>query len=149
MCNLYPHTTNRQAVLRLFRVGDNRAAARAARRDISGVLGTPLFGWLLTVTESWLRCPGASFALSPARPYARSPTRAFKARRCLVPASAFCEPKGDVKPATWHWFAVLKLHDHDAELASVHDQSRAQSSPADHRKPMDARQPGGSGWADP
>jgi putative SOS response-associated peptidase YedK len=30
----------------------------------------------------------------------------FKARRCLVPASAFCEPNGDVKPATWHWFAI-------------------------------------------
>ena len=31
----------------------------------------------------------------------------FKQRRCLVPAGAFCEPSGDVKPATWHWFAIL------------------------------------------
>jgi putative SOS response-associated peptidase YedK len=31
-------------------------------------------------------------------------------RRCLVPASAFCEPDGNVKPATWNWFA-LKSHD--------------------------------------
>jgi putative SOS response-associated peptidase YedK len=23
-----------------------------------------------------------------------------------VPASSFCEPNGDVKPATWHWFAI-------------------------------------------
>jgi putative SOS response-associated peptidase YedK len=23
-----------------------------------------------------------------------------------VPASSFCEPNGDVKPATWHWFAL-------------------------------------------
>ena len=30
----------------------------------------------------------------------------FQKRRCLVPASAFCEPNGDVKPATWHWFAL-------------------------------------------
>ena len=30
----------------------------------------------------------------------------FEQRRCLVPASAFCEPNGDVKPATWHWFAI-------------------------------------------
>ncbi len=30
----------------------------------------------------------------------------FEQRRCLVPASSFCEPNGDVKPATWHWFAV-------------------------------------------
>ena len=30
----------------------------------------------------------------------------FRQRRCLVPAGAFCEPNGDVKPATWHWFAL-------------------------------------------
>src|SRR5260221_12167719 len=32
--------------------------------------------------------------------------QSFEQRRCLVPASSFCEPNGDVKPATWHWFAV-------------------------------------------
>ena len=30
----------------------------------------------------------------------------FNKRRCLVPGSSFCEPNGDVKPATWHWFAL-------------------------------------------
>jgi putative SOS response-associated peptidase YedK len=30
----------------------------------------------------------------------------FRQRRCLVPASSFCVPNGDVKPATWHWFAI-------------------------------------------
>ena len=29
----------------------------------------------------------------------------FEQRRCLVPASSYCEPKGE-KPATWHWFAI-------------------------------------------
>lgn len=29
----------------------------------------------------------------------------FEERRCLVPASSYCEPKGE-KPATWHWFAL-------------------------------------------
>jgi putative SOS response-associated peptidase YedK len=29
----------------------------------------------------------------------------FEQRRCLVPVSSFAEPK-DVKPATWHWFAL-------------------------------------------
>jgi putative SOS response-associated peptidase YedK len=28
----------------------------------------------------------------------------FEQRRCLVPASSYCEPKGE-KPATWHWFS--------------------------------------------
>jgi putative SOS response-associated peptidase YedK len=31
---------------------------------------------------------------------------AFRQRRCLVPASSFCEPNGHVKPATWNWFAI-------------------------------------------
>jgi putative SOS response-associated peptidase YedK len=30
----------------------------------------------------------------------------FEERRCLVPATSFCEPNGDIKPATWHWFAL-------------------------------------------
>jgi putative SOS response-associated peptidase YedK len=30
----------------------------------------------------------------------------FEGRRCLLSASSFCEPNGDVKPATWHWFAL-------------------------------------------
>jgi len=32
--------------------------------------------------------------------------KSFQERRCLVPATSFCEPNGDVKPATWHWFSV-------------------------------------------
>jgi len=30
----------------------------------------------------------------------------FEERRCLVPAASFCEPDDDVRPATWHWFAL-------------------------------------------
>jgi putative SOS response-associated peptidase YedK len=33
----------------------------------------------------------------------------FEERRCLVPASSFCEPNGDAKPATWHWFSLKGL----------------------------------------
>ena len=29
----------------------------------------------------------------------------FEKRRCLVPATAFCEPD-EGKPARWHWFAL-------------------------------------------
>jgi putative SOS response-associated peptidase YedK len=32
----------------------------------------------------------------------------FEERRCLVPATSFCEPNGDVKPASWHWFALRR-----------------------------------------
>ena len=30
----------------------------------------------------------------------------FEERRCLVPATSFCEPNSGVKPVTWHWFAI-------------------------------------------
>jgi putative SOS response-associated peptidase YedK len=30
----------------------------------------------------------------------------FEERRCLVPATSFCELNGDVKPASWHWFTL-------------------------------------------
>jgi len=30
----------------------------------------------------------------------------FKERHCLIPATAFCEPKGTA-PATYHWFGML------------------------------------------
>ena len=29
----------------------------------------------------------------------------FRERRCLVPVSSYCDPKGE-KPATWFWFAL-------------------------------------------
>jgi putative SOS response-associated peptidase YedK len=32
--------------------------------------------------------------------------RSFEERSCLVPATSFCEPNGDVKPATWHSFSL-------------------------------------------
>ena len=32
-------------------------------------------------------------------------TPSFQQRRCLVPASSYCEPDSG-KPAQWHWFAV-------------------------------------------
>jgi putative SOS response-associated peptidase YedK len=33
-------------------------------------------------------------------------TSSFRERRCLVPASSFCEPHDGRKPATWHWFSL-------------------------------------------
>ena len=32
----------------------------------------------------------------------------FEEWRCLVPATSFCEPNGDVKPVTWHLMFVVK-----------------------------------------
>jgi putative SOS response-associated peptidase YedK len=34
----------------------------------------------------------------------------FEARRCIVPASSYCEPDSN-KPAGWHWFALNGEHE--------------------------------------
>jgi putative SOS response-associated peptidase YedK len=118
MCNLYSMTAAREAVLRLFRVGDNRAAAYEPKASIfPGHLGAVVRrasdGERELSVLSWgfvLPQPGKA----PRRvtnfrddkvssPFWRD---SFERRRCLVPATSFCEPHGGRTPATWHWFAL-------------------------------------------
>lgn len=40
----------------------------------------------------------------------------FEARRCLVPASSYCEPDSH-KPAGWHWFAVRNPDDTESNIS--------------------------------
>lgn len=119
MCNLYSMTAAREAVLRLFRVGHNRAAAHAPLTAIfpghmAPVVRATADGERELVMLSWgfvLPQPGkAPRRVTNVRddkvlasPFWRD---SFEARRCLVPATSFCEPNGNVKPATWHWFAL-------------------------------------------
>jgi putative SOS response-associated peptidase YedK len=50
--------------------------------------------------------PAAVPGLSQSRRRLRAAVRDLpRHRRCLVPASSYCEPKGE-KPATWHWFSI-------------------------------------------
>jgi len=37
-----------------------------------------------------------------------------------VPATSFCEPNGDAKPATWHWFSVKGTEPRPAHCFSRH-----------------------------
>jgi putative SOS response-associated peptidase YedK len=118
VCNLYSMTRAREAVLRLFRVSDNRAMAFAPKDaifpgHIAPVIRATADGARELVTMSW------GFVLQQA---GRAPRRvtnfrddktrvspfwrdSFRARRCLVPVTSFAEPK-EVKPATWHWFTL-------------------------------------------
>jgi putative SOS response-associated peptidase YedK len=117
MCNLYSMTAAREAVLRLFRIGDNRAESFEGRTAYFPGHDAPIVrqaadGARELVTLSWgfvLPQPG------------RAPRRvtncrddkldsgfwapSYRTRRCLVPATSFAEPR-DVTPATWHWFAA-------------------------------------------
>lgn len=118
MCTLYANAKGRELIRNLFRVSDNRAAYFEPRDAILPSETAPVVrladdGERELVNLSWgfvRREPGKA----PRRvvntrddqvrtnPFWRS---SFETRRCLVPVTAYSEPKG-VKPATWYWFAV-------------------------------------------
>jgi len=119
MCNLYSLNKKRDMVARFFRVSHNRTAAfnptRAIfPRHIAPVVRSAHDSEREIVTMSW------GFMLVQNGRAPRPVTnvrddkvltsgfwkRSFEERRCLVPATSFCEPNGDVKPATWHWFSL-------------------------------------------
>lgn len=118
MCNLYSMTTVPQAVLRLFRVGHNRAAtfepkdaifpghsAPVVRLGSDGERELGLMSWGFVLPQAG-RAPRRVTNFRDDKTLTSSFWReSFEVRRCLVPATSFAEPK-EVTPATWHWFAL-------------------------------------------
>jgi putative SOS response-associated peptidase YedK len=118
MCNLYSITAAREAMLRLFRLGHNRAAAFAPLPSIfpghiAPVVRVAADGEREMLPMSW----GFVLLQEGKAPKRVTNTRddklasrfwrpSFEQRRCLVPATSFCEPHDDRRPATWHWFAL-------------------------------------------
>ena len=119
MCNLYSLNKKRDAVAQFFRVSHNRAASfepvnAIFPRHVAPIVRQAADGDREIVTMSW------GFMLLQKGKAPRPVTNvrddtilkssfwkpSFEERRCLVPASSFCEPNGDVKPATWHWFSI-------------------------------------------
>ena len=111
-------TRAREAMLRLFRVSDNRAAvispkpaifpgyvAPVVRKADDGERELVNLNWGFVLQQKG-RAPRRVTNVRDDKilssPYWRG---SFELRRCLVPASSYCEPKG-VKPAVWHWFAI-------------------------------------------
>jgi putative SOS response-associated peptidase YedK len=119
MCNLYSLTPKRDGIARFFRVSHNRTVAfepvnAIFPRHVAPVVRYSSDGEREIVTMIWgflrLEKGKAPKSVTNVRddqiqtnPFWRD---SFKARRCLVPASSFCEPNGEVKPATWNWFAI-------------------------------------------
>jgi putative SOS response-associated peptidase YedK len=118
MCNLYSMTRAPEAVRRLFRVAHNRAAAfepapaifpgyqaPIVRNAADGERELAVLNWGLILLQKG-RAPRRVTNVRDDKiltsPFWR---KSFEERRCLVPASSYCEPKGE-KPATWHWFAL-------------------------------------------
>jgi putative SOS response-associated peptidase YedK len=124
MCNLYSLTPKRDAVARFFRVSHNRTVAfeplnAIFPRYVAPVVRISADGEREIVTMNWgfmrLEKGKAPRPITNTRddqvrtnPFWRD---SFRQRRCLVPASSFCEPNGEVKPATWNWFALKDDHD--------------------------------------
>ena len=125
MCNLYSNTIPVEAMRRLFgvapghdRVGNQppmpaifpRAEVPVVRRDADGSreLVRMHWGFLMPQVSKRTGQPILPKAITNARDDKLTGSfwgDSFWARRCLVPASSFCEPQGR-KPAVFHWFAI-------------------------------------------
>jgi putative SOS response-associated peptidase YedK len=122
ICNLYSQTRNVEAIRRLFQVSSNRAAAIAPRDAIFPGHTAPVvrlapdgerellpMSWGFVLLQDG-RAPRRVTNTRDDKLMGRFWRPSFEQRRCLVPATSFCEPD-DGRPAgakaTWHWF-VLK-----------------------------------------
>jgi putative SOS response-associated peptidase YedK len=117
MCNLYSIKTKRADLARKFRLSDNRIAAFDPLPAIFPGHMAPIIkqsteGERELVMGSWgfilLREGYAPKRVTNTRDdkaFTKFWKDSFDNRRCLVPASAFCEPD-EGKPARWHWFAL-------------------------------------------
>jgi putative SOS response-associated peptidase YedK len=118
MCNLYSLNKKRDMVARHFRVTGNRATLFEPLDAIFPGHTAPVIrladdGERELIPMSW----GFVYPQSGKAPRRVTNVRddkilesrfwrpSFEARRCLVPASSYCEPDAN-KPAGWHWFAV-------------------------------------------
>jgi putative SOS response-associated peptidase YedK len=120
MCNLYSLNKKRDAVARFFRVSHNRAAsfeplsaifpghlAPVVRQTADNGREVVILSWGFVLLQQG-RAPRRVTNVRDDKILAsRFWVGSVQERRCLVPASSFCEPNGDVKPATWHWFALV------------------------------------------
>ena len=119
MCNLYSQRKPREELRGLFKVSHNRAVEVEPQASIFPGYMAPVVrraedGDLELVQLSWgfvlLRDGYAPKRVTNVRDDQILRSKfwrgSFEERRCLVPATSFCEPNGDVKPATWHWFAL-------------------------------------------
>jgi putative SOS response-associated peptidase YedK len=119
MCNLYSLNKKRDAVARFFRVSHNRSGgvellsgifpghvAPVVRQSADGDREIVLMSWSFVLHQKERAPPRVTKVRDDKIMESRFWRGSFEERRYLVPATSFCEPNGDVKPATWHWFAL-------------------------------------------
>jgi putative SOS response-associated peptidase YedK len=159
ICNLNSLTPKRDHIGRFFRVSHNRTVAfepvnAIFPRHVAPVVRQSEDSEREIVLMSWgfmrLEKGRAPRPVTNVRddqirtnPFWRD---SFQKRRCLVPASSFCEPNGDVKPATWNWFALkgdddVRVPRHLATLPGAGEEGWAQRRHRDLFVPDDHPQP--------
>jgi putative SOS response-associated peptidase YedK len=119
MCNLYSLNKRRDMVARFFRVLHNRAVmfepmsaifptnkAPVVRETADGERELVLMSWGFMLLQNGRALRPVTNVRDDKILTSSFWKSSFEERRCLVPASSFCEPNGDVKPASWHWFAL-------------------------------------------
>jgi putative SOS response-associated peptidase YedK len=119
VCNLYSLNKKRDMVARFFRVSHNRSAAfepvsaifpghiaPVVRHSADGEREIALMSWGFVLPQNDRAARRVTNVRDDKIFESRFWRGSFEERRCLVPASSFCEPRGDVKPATWHWFGL-------------------------------------------
>jgi len=119
MCNLYSLNKRRDAVARFFRVSHNRMVsfepataifprhmAPVVRRSPDGEREIVMMSWGFMLVQNGRAPRPVTNVRDDKILSSRFWKSSFEERRCLVPATSFCEPNGDVKPATWHWFSL-------------------------------------------
>jgi len=127
MCNLYSQTRNVEAIRRLFRVSDNRAArvdpqpaifpgytAPVIRHAPDGERELVQMSWGFVLLQDGKAPPRVTNARDDKLLTSKFWRPSFDARRCLVPASSYCEPNAE-RPAKWFWFAVNGEGEEDRE----------------------------------
>ena len=123
MCNLYSLTRNVDAIRALFRVPHNRAtlfdplpaifpghAAPVIRSTDDDERELIMMSWGFVLPQPDKAPRRVTNTRDDKVLESRFWTQSFRERRCLVPASSFCEPHDGRKPATWHWFALTGDH---------------------------------------
>lgn len=124
MCNLFANTIPQSAMRALFAVAEDHLGNDPARPAIFPKMQAPIVG-IGPDGQRWLRLAEWGFVLPqlskrtgrPIQPKAVNNARddrlrstpfwakSFALRRCLIPASSYCETKGRA-PATHVWFGL-------------------------------------------
>lgn len=118
MCNLYSQTKAREALIRLFHVSENRAAAfdplpaifpghnaPVVRLADDGARELSMLSWGFVLPQKGKAAKRVTNARDEKVRVSNFWRGSFEERRCLVPVTSFAEPKGKA-PAVWHWFGL-------------------------------------------